>query len=102
MTNQSTKDISPLDNEKKEFVDKTMLLFNIKLCVSRTLQPFAGKMKPDILNKIMADFTLKFFFQMCDTKMLLEKDNRRDILTEEYLRHMRDYLNFYMNTMYDW
>lgn len=98
MTNKSTKDISVSNTEKTEFIDQTVLFLHIKTSVSKFLQPFERKMKPDVLSKIKADFTQKFFFQMCDTKVAFAKDNRRVILTEDNQKHMKDYLNFFMHT----
>ena len=98
ITNESTKDISLSNIEKREFIDQTILFFNIKLWVTKFLQPLEGGLKPDVLNNIKADFTQKFFFQISDTKLALAKENRRDTLTEDYQRHMKDYLDFYINT----
>ena len=98
MINRSTKDISLSNIEKREFIDQTILFFNIKIFVSKTLQPCERKVKPDILNNIKAEFTKKFFFQTCDPKMLIAKENWRAVLTEDNQRHIKDYLNFFMNT----
>ena len=54
-------------------------------------------MNPEFINKIKVDFTEEIFLNMIVTKELL-KDSLWDTLTEEYQRHMKEYLSYFMNT----
>ena len=65
--------------------------------MSWMLQPFEREMNPEFINKVKVDFTEEFFFNMIVTKELL-KDSLWDTLTEEYQRHMKEYLSYFMNT----